>query len=82
MHTPWRSNKNVCSHHGFGWDLWSAVCMNRNIIALSLVDFVRNTNRETIYFIYTQNLPRNHGVNDLQNPKTDFTMKLVFTNGY
>ena len=47
--------KIVSSHHGFGWDFWSAVCMNYNIVALFLVDFVLNTDRETIYFLlYTQ----------------------------
>ena len=43
--------------------------MNYNIIALFLIDFVINTNRETISFIYTQNFPRNR-VNNTQNPKT------------
>ena len=43
--------------------------MNYNIIALFLIDFVINTNRETISFIYTQNLPRNR-VSNTQNPKT------------
>ena len=44
--------------------------MNYNITALFLVDFVMNTNRETIHFNYTQNFPRNQ-VNYLQNPKKD-----------
>ena len=46
--------------------IWSAVCMTYNSIALFHVDFVMNTNREILYFIYTQNCPRIQ-VNNVQN---------------
>ena len=46
------------------------MCMNYNITVFILVNFVMDTNRETIHYIYSQNLPRIR-VNELQNTKTD-----------